>query len=313
MPALAIIGCVLSALTALWILANAKKSRPDGTFVKNLHPYRQIMQYVMPTRTESAVYINVDLRVERLEAYLEKAKGAFGANVTHCIVAAVYVALARMPALNRFVVGRRLYQRDGVWLSFSMKRKKQNQAAKLAVVKLRMQEGEDFPSLVARINEQIGQERSGKKTYADKEYDLFNLLPRPVLRGAAAFLRWLDYYNLLPGSFIHPDSLYTSMVIANVGSLQLPAGYHHLYEWGNSPFFLMVGQIEDRAVIENGVPVAARVLPMKVTFDERVEDGLTAGIGIRAFNAVLGNPERTLGGLAEDGSDRHPIWPQELD
>ena len=50
-------------------------------------------------------------------------------------------------------------------------------------------------------------------------------------------MRWLDYHNLLPPSFIENDPLYASAVIANVGSLDLPPGYHHLYEWGNCGWF----------------------------------------------------------------------------
>ena len=298
-----------SALFVLWVLIKSKTSRPDGTLVRNLHPYRQIMQYVMPTRVEATCYYDVPVRAERLEAYLKKARAKFGANMTHCVVAGGYMALAGIPSLNRFVVGRRLYQRDGVWVSFSMKRQKRNRAAKLSVVKLRMEEGESFEGLVSRINDKIGHERSGEKTYADKEYDLFNLLPRPVLQVATAFLKWLDFNNLLPGSFIRPDSLYTSMVIANLGSLDMSAAYHHLYEWGNSPFFLMVGAVEDRAIIENGVPVSARILPIRVSFDERIEDGLSCMKGIEFFETMALNPERYLGCLEDDGSDVHPMWP----
>ena len=302
-----------SALVVLWVLIKSKKSRPDGTFVKKLHPYRQIMQYVMPTRNESVCYYDVPIRAERLEAYVEKARARFGANMTHCMLAAGFIALSGIPTLNRFVVGRRVYQRDGVWMSFSMKRQKKNRAAKLSVVKLRMEEGESFEGLVERINDKIGHERSGKKTYADKEYALFNLLPRPFLQVATAFLKWLDFNNLLPGSFIRPDALYTSMVIANLGSLNMSPAYHHLYEWGNAPLFLMVGAVEDRVVIENGVPVAARVLPIRVSFDERIEDGLTCQKGIELFEQMVLDPERYLGCLEEDGSDVHPIWPQSMD
>ena len=43
-------------------------------------------------------------------------------------------------AMNRFVVGRRLYQRDGVWITFSMKPKKLDKKAKLAAVKMQMEQ-----------------------------------------------------------------------------------------------------------------------------------------------------------------------------
>ena len=50
-------------------------------------------------------------------------------------------------------------------------------------------------------------------------------------------VRWLDSVNLLPGSFIHPDPMYASMFIANLGSVKLESAFHHLYEYGNIPLF----------------------------------------------------------------------------
>src|SRR5690606_4112017 len=146
----------------------------------------------------------------------------------------------------------------------SMKRKKMSKRAKLSVVKLEIRDGETFRELTERINAGIEVERSGQRTAADKEYDLFNLLPRPLLSGAARLLRALDYYGLLPyGAFIEGDGMYTSMFVANLGSLGMAPGYHHLYEWGNCPLFLMVGKIEDRVIVEDGKPVHVRVLPLR--------------------------------------------------
>ena len=69
--------------------------------------------------------------------YLDIAKEQFGAKQTHALVAAVGIALDHHLDMNRFVVGKRLYQRDGRWVSFSMKRERMNKTAKLAVVKQR--------------------------------------------------------------------------------------------------------------------------------------------------------------------------------
>ena len=43
-------------LVALWLLANAKSSRPDGDVVKKIHPYRKMLGYIMPSRNGSVVY-----------------------------------------------------------------------------------------------------------------------------------------------------------------------------------------------------------------------------------------------------------------
>ena len=209
--------------------------------------------------------------------------------------------------MNRFAVGRRIYQRKGVWTSFSMKRKKLDREAKLAVVKERAQANDTFRVLCQRINDKIGIERSDTRTYADREFDLFTKLPRPVLDRSFRLLKWLDYHNCLPGSFIANDTLFTSVFIANLGSLGMAAGYHHLFEWGTCPLFVMAGRIEPRPVVENGELVVRDMMHLRFTYDERIDDGLNARFGLDAVRTVLENPRAYLGCVAEDGSDAWPM------
>lgn len=299
----------IAVALVLWVLAESKTSRSDGKLLRT-HPFRRLMFYIMPTRNEAVVYFDTSVRADRLLAYLEKANRRFDADVTHCLVAAAAIGLAENPRMNRFVSGRRLYQRSGRWLTFSMKRKQMDKKARLSAVKMEMPDGETFAQFCARVNAQVNHERSGKKTAADKEFDLFNALPRVVLRLAVPLLRALDYYNLLPAFFIRGDAMYTSIFMANLGSLKMAAGYHHLYEWGNCPFFIMVGKVEERPVVEDGAVVVRKILPVRFTFDERIDDGLNASHGIATFVRVLENPEKYLGCVAEDGGDMVAMWPR---
>jgi hypothetical protein len=192
-----------------------------------------------------------------------------------------------------------------------MKRKAMDKKAKLAVVKMQMEDNESFRDLCERINGSITHQRSGKKTHADKEFQLFDLFPRSVLRSFTWLFWALDYVNLLPYAFTKEDGLYTSCVIANLGSLGMKPAYHHLYEWGTSSLFVMVGRIEERAVVENGQVVIRKILPTRYSYDERIDDGLSAAYGMQTLKRVLENPARELGCLADDGSDAHPMWPRE--
>ncbi len=297
---------VVVLLVAIWSLLHFKTSRPDGRLLP-VQPYRQLMFQIMPTRTESVVYFDVFVRAEKLERYLEQAGTKFGATMTHATLAASNLCLCAAPRMNRFVLGRRLYERDGRWLTFTMKRTKLDREAKLSTVKMQMHDGETFPALCARINEHIGVERSGKRTHADKEFDLFNLLPRPALRGGVGALMVLDYFNLLPGWYIKDDPLYTSIFVANLGSLGMRAGFHHLFEYGNCPGFVMVGKVEDVACVEDGKVVPGRQLHMRVTYDERIDDGLNARLGMDAMVRVLSDPERWLGGV---DTEAKAMWPR---
>lgn len=292
---------VVAAVVVLWVLLELKTSRPDGDLLK-VHPVRRILIFLMPTRAESVVFFDAAIDATKLEAFLAS-PAAGGAHVTHVAVAAANIALAATPKMNRFVVGGRLYQRRGRFLSFSLKRVRLDREAAISTVKLEMRDGETFAELQKRVDGGVKVERSGQKTSTDKEIDIFNALPRAALRFGVRLFRWLDDHNLLPQAFIAGDPLYTSIFIANLGSLGMAAGYHHLFEYGSCPLFIMVGAVEQRAVVVDGQVVVRPILPVRFTFDERVEDGLNARFGIDRFVAVLADPEPALAA--------GPLWPRD--
>ena len=294
-------------LLLVWVLLTLKTSRSDGQLVKQLHPYRKMLFHIMPSKTESVVFYEETLRAETLLAYTEKSRALFQADLNHLLVAATGVALRENPEMNRFIRGCRLYQRSGVWLTFSMKRKKLEKESRVAAVKLEIDGTENFEELSKRINGLVDIERSSALTYADRELGFFAKVPRPILRGCVGLFSFLDYFNLLPGSFIEKDGLYTSAFIANLGSLGMKAGYHHLFEWGNCPVFITLGEIEERAVIEEGAVVVGKVLPIRITYDERIDDGLTAKGAVASLKRILSEPQLHLGCIAEDGSDRFAL------
>lgn len=305
------IASYLSGALILWVLLSLKKSRADGDHLK-IPKYRRMMSFIMPTRNESVVYFDREIRAEQLEAYLARAKEKWDVDITHISVAALNIGLAANPRMNQFMIGRRMYARRGRWITFSMKRKKLNREAKLSAVKLEAHDGETFRELCDRINAEINVERSGVKTHADREFDLLNILPRSILWFANHLIKWLDYYNILPyNAFIKHDAMYTSAFLANLGSVGMGPGYHHLYEHGTCPLFIMLGQIKEQPVVENGELVVGRVLPIRFSYDERIADGLTASYGIESFVGVLENPSAWLGCLEEDGSDAVAMWPRE--
>lgn len=274
--------------------------RPDGELVGRIHPYRRMLQFLMPGRNESVVYYDDFVKADTILDYVKRAREKWGMDVdiTHCLVTAVGLGFHNSPKMNQFVVGKRLYRRNHVAVTFSMKRQRMNREAKLAAVKLRFDDSaESFESICRRINGSINVERSGTKTKSDKELGMLSRLPRPLLTAGVWGIRWLDNNNLLPMSYIEHDAFYTSVVIANLGSLGMRAAYHHLYEYGTCSLFLMVGKIEDRAVVVNGKVVPEKTLHLRWSYDERIDDGLTSAQGMQTVRERLEDPEKFFGRL----------------
>lgn len=294
-----VIVTVLFVLSLLWLFLQSKTSRPDGKLA-SVHPYRRMMPVIMPTRNESVVYFEHFIDATRLLEYLEEHRATLQCNISHVIVAAVAAGFHAHPRLNRFVVGQRIYQREGVWLSFSMKRAKLNAQAKIATVKLEVPAQMSLASLCEAVNAKINYERSDEETYLDKELSLFFKLPHFILARAAKLLFWANDKNLLPASFIRDDSMFTGAFVANLGSLGMDSGFHHLYEWGTCPLFIMVGKIRPHTFYdEEGSAQTKPALHIRFTYDERVEDGLSAGRGLEAMARSLEDPASVFGQQGE--------------
>jgi hypothetical protein len=280
---------------ALLLILNLKTSRCDATLVKDVHPYRKILWYVIPTRKESTIYYDQYIRCDELFRYIKESKKTNpSVGLTQCIVAAIAKVVYQHPELNRFVTGYRMYQRNDLYQTFSMKRKSMNAKSKVTMVHLKMDQGESFHDLCSRIDKHISEERSNAITATDKELQTLERIPRPIFRLMVKLIHFLDYYNLLPFSFIRSNGFYTSFFIANLASIRMKAPFHHLYEWGNCPFFLTIGKKEDVPEVVKGEIKMIKKLHFRWTFDERVNDALTVGICLNKLTKLLENPFSTF-------------------
>ena len=97
-------------------------AKRDGRVVK-VHALNAMFPYMMRSRTESLVYFSTALDVENLLAYIERKK-AEGVELKffQMFIASVVKLLKERPRLNRFVSGRKLYQRNDIKLSFIAKK-----------------------------------------------------------------------------------------------------------------------------------------------------------------------------------------------
>ena len=272
-----------------WILLNLKRGRGDGKLVKNLHPFRTMLLFACPDRQSSTVYFDVSIKAKNLESFVKKHNDRF--SIMNILVWAGKIALEKCPEMNRFCSGNRLYLRNGVHISFTVKKDLKDRNSKTSFLKLNLSKFKTFEGLCERIKGGVKEERSDKESYSDKEHSLFSSLPNFIFGPIYKLAAFLDRYNLLPFWFYKEDGLFTSLIITNLGSLKMKPGFHHLYEWGNCPIFAMVGKIQDEVTSKEGKVEIERVLPIRISFDERIEGGLVAKFGLQKFIDVLENPE----------------------
>lgn len=271
-------------------------SRPDGTPIRDLHPLRRIMPFIMPGRNEAFVLFDQAVDVEPVNRFLAERNRRRPADrqitLFHTVLRAIGLALHEFPRLNRFIAGSRLYDRRGIWLSFSAKKRLERDAP-IFTAKLAFDPAEPLDGMVDRIYGLLAEGRSERPTRSEREARGFLRLPAGVLRLGTRLLRWADGHNLLPASFISGDPLYASAFIANLGSVGLDAAFHHLFEYGTTPIFVTVGRVQRVPVAtDDGVVASRTVVPLRYTYDERVEDGFYAARALERLKAMLEDPSQ---------------------
>jgi hypothetical protein len=256
----------------------------DGRRVA-VHPYRQMMTFLMRGRNESIVFFEQHLDLSKCLPFLEARKLKLFPLILHALA----TTLHERERLNRFTLGRRTYQRNDVFLSFAAK-KAMSDEAPLATVKRRFQRDERLSDVVAALDGELTEARSARPSHIDKELGILLKLPGFLLLALMALLKKLYAWGLAPRSLVDTDPMYTSAFVANLGSIKIDAAYHHLYEHGTCPLFVTVGQLRQEPAVVDGQLVARPTLTLRYSFDERVEDGLYCAHSLKRLAERIEDP-----------------------
>ncbi len=265
--------------------------RPDATLVRDLNAMRRFMPYVSPRRNDSLFYMNQDIRVEAALEFLEKQNQTRPEKrpltLFHLFLRACSQGVHLRPGVNRFVKAGKLWQRDGVWITFSAKRELIDGSPMITIKRRFRPDSESLEEMADAIYDKLEFGRSGKKTTSDKEVGLLLRMPGPVIKGALGAARLADRYGLLPRGMIEADPLFASVFVANLGSIDYPAGFHHLWEYGTTSIFGVMGRTE--AGIDGQKKMTAAW-----SYDERIEDGLYSYHSLELVRQRIENPESLL-------------------
>ena len=262
--------------------------RPDATLVRNLGAMRTFMPYISPRRNDSVFYLPQDIEVEAALEFLEKRNRERPPErpmtLFHLFLRSLSQAHALRPGVNRFVKGGKLWQRDGIWLSFSAKREIKDGSPMITIKRRFEPATESLDEMVDGVYGKIRPARAGRKSTSDKEMSLLLRLPGVGIRAALGIVKLADYFGVLPRGMIEADPLFASTFVANLGSVGHDAGFHHLWEYGTCSVFAVMGKIRPG-------PGGRRMMRACWTYDERIEDGLYSAIGIAGIAERLENPE----------------------
>ena len=270
--------------------------RRDGRWVREVTGLQCIMSNLMPNRTDCEVCLQDKFDVTELMAYLEKKNAShpdYKTTLFHCILVAVTKMVRERPFLNRFIQGRRTYERYEISLGFVAKRRFADGAEESLMV-LTPSDEDTLDTVSRKI---VGDTTKMRKSETadggiDATIDVFKKIPRLLLMFVIRCIRWLDFWGLVPKSLTEGDPNFTSVFLSNLGSIKCPAVYHHLNNYGTNSIMVTIGTLhKEELIMPDGTKQIRDVVDFCATLDERIADGFYFARSLKLVRYIFSHPE----------------------
>lgn len=266
--------------------------RRDATKVRKMDSMHYIMPLMYPNRCDNEAFISETIDLTNAMAWLEKRnaeKPAYKYNAFQLIVTAVLKTITQRPQLNRFYANYNLYQRNEVSAAFTIKKQFRDESDE-GLAFIHAKPTDTIESVHDEIHRQVSYVRYEGKDQSTESMDFIQKLPFKKLIGAGA--RFLDRRGWMPQSVIATDPFQSSVVLANLGSIKLHAGYHHLTNWGTTSVFVVIGEIKPRKLLcADGEERVLTSVDIGLTVDERISDGFYCSRAVLLLKKLLEQPE----------------------
>ena len=269
--------------------------RPDAWLATDVPDMNLIMPHIMPGRTANEAYINVNVDLRPLDAYLARLnEGRTEDKYTyfHIVSAAIGKTFILRPKMNRFISNNRLYQRKKVSIAFVVKKKFEDSSEEgLAFLHYEPQTTlQEYHEALMQIIHAI--RRTDARDTSSDAMDIVSKLPQFLIRLIVWATKQLDKRGRAPRSLVGTDPYHASILLSNLGSIGLQCGYHHLADWGTNSCFVIVGKKHMSMTYDKeGNGDLHEVLPLGFTLDERLADGFYYSRTVKLLEYLLAHPE----------------------
>ena len=278
--------------------------RSDGKELKHISPIFRLMPSLMEERDDAQVFFNQDIVIEKIEEYTnQKAEEGIRISTLDVVFAGIVRIIAERPKLNRFVVNGRIYARNKINLTMTVKKSLTDDADETSI-KVDFDGTENIFQVRDKLQALISENKDESKANdMDKVAGILSKIPSGILKFAVKFLKFLDKKGHLPKKIIEVSPFHTSAVVTNVGSLGIDSIYHHIYNFGTTSMFFAIGKKKKSYVFEDDEIYKEKCINLAFVGDERICDGHYYAASFRSLARYLTHPELLETGLEKKNLD----------
>lgn len=267
--------------------------RKDGVKLRKIHAMHFVMPLMYPNRCDNEAFISERIDLTNVNAYLKEKNAGdpqYAYNLFQVMVTAMLKTITLRPKMNRFIANKTMYQRNEISAAFTVKKEFSDNGAE-ALAQIRTRGGETIDDIHDEIFRQVSLCRSEQVDDGTASLDAVAKIPGVFARMVGAGARLLDRHGWMPEQVIKGDPYYCSVVLTNLGSIRLHAGYHHLTNWGTTSVFCAIGEAKKRPFFDDDGTVHMKdSVDIGLTIDERIADGYYYSRTVQLLKTLLENP-----------------------
>lgn len=275
--------------------------RKDATYVYNTQSIKKIFPYLMPRKCDSLVYINFELDLTNTLTFIKNNTSPTlnrKYRIFEVLIASIVRLITIRPELNRFIMNKRLWQRNDISINFIIKEDYRDESDEHSVI-IKFNPLSTLDEIANIVDKKIEETRNITKNennnIADKLVNIFTSFPPFITTSLVSFIKYLDTIGLAPLSITEEDGLHCSAYLSNLGSIGLTNAtvQHHLYQWGSTSIFIAIGALK-RKRIKTDPNIEKRIdkIDLGFTIDERIADGYYFVKSLNIFQDIINNPEQ---------------------
>src|SRR3989454_3802940 len=262
---------------------------------KPLHPlrgWRRVATQAWRPPEDPSVYAQLDIPMRSALAYVERLREESGVRVTvtHLVARGVALAIRQYPQLNGIVARRRIMLRDTVdiFLQVAIEGGRE-----LSGLKIARADEKSVVEIAREMESRVETLRQRRDRQVERTKSLLDRIPVPLLGPVMRAIAYLTYdldIDLTRFGVVKDE--FGSAMVTNVGMFGLAQAFAPLVPFSRTPLVVLVGEVQEKPVVEAGRVVGRPMMTLGVTFDHRFMEGGHGGASARLFRAFLEDPAR---------------------
>lgn len=269
--------------------------RRDGFKVK-APGLQTVMTCLMPNRTDRECFLKDTIDITELLKFIEKKNEGspeYRMTLFHCFVMVLAKMFRERPLMNRFIQGGAIYERYDVSFAFVAKRRFADHAEETLMFMV-PKDTDTVNDIAKKIVGEVKEARKSETSTGgvDELLDKFAAMPKLLMMFLVWVIRCLDFWGVNPKFLTDGDPNYSSIFLSNLGSIQCPAVYHHLNNYGTNSCMITIGTMhKEEVVMPDGTKQIRDVVDIGATVDEAIADGFYFARSLKLVKYIFAHPE----------------------